>query len=125
MHSPVRRPRWNGTCEVSGRWAKHRAQAAARSRGGGGLLPEDLAAAVGPVIGGEPVSAELRERFLAVLQEQAAAVVAEVGLAADAEMPDHQRRTLGRVAAQRALLLCHILTIEGRGYRQWLPGSAA
>ncbi len=28
LHSPVRRPRLNGTCEVSGRWAKHRAQAA-------------------------------------------------------------------------------------------------
>jgi putative transposase len=24
MHSPVRRPSWNGTCEVSGRWAKQR-----------------------------------------------------------------------------------------------------
>jgi hypothetical protein len=31
------------------------------------------------------------------------------------------RRSLGRVAIQRALQLCHILTIEGRGYRWSLP----
>jgi len=33
MHSPIRRPRWNGTCEVRGRWAKHRARLAAVGRG--------------------------------------------------------------------------------------------
>jgi len=38
---------------------------------------------------------------------------------------DHVRRSLGRVAARRALQACHILTIEGRGYRQWFLGSAA
>ncbi|MCC6669763.1 MAG: hypothetical protein IT458_01795, partial [Planctomycetes bacterium] len=46
MHSPVRRPRWNGTCEVSGRWAKERAQAAALRRGGVTLTQQDLDAAV-------------------------------------------------------------------------------
>jgi hypothetical protein len=101
-------------------------------RGGGGLLPEDLATAVGPVVVGEPVSAELRERFLAVLQEQAAAVVAvvaEVGLAPDAETPDPtspQRRTFTLdVGARRALQPCHILTIEGREYHRRSPGSPA
>jgi hypothetical protein len=29
MHSPIRQPRWNGTCEVLGRWTKKRAAAAA------------------------------------------------------------------------------------------------
>jgi len=29
------------------------------------------------------------------------------------------------VAVRRALEMCHILTIEGREYRQWLPASAA
>lgn len=125
MHSPVRRPRWNGTCEVSGRWAKRRAEEAAERRGGGDLTREDLAAAVGPVLLGEPVAPELRDRFREALQVQLAAVVAEWGLAGSAELADHQRRTLGRVAAQRALLLCHILTIEGREYRQWLPKPAA
>jgi len=32
---------------------------------------------------------------------------------------------VGRVAARRALQACHIMTIEGRGYHQWLLGSAA
>ena len=53
LHSPVRRPRFNGTCEVSGRWAKHRALAAARLRGSAGpLCQADLDAApkcVGPM----------------------------------------------------------------------------
>jgi len=35
------------------------------------------------------------------------------------------RRSLERVAVQRALQLCHILTIKGREYRQCLPASAA
>ncbi len=39
------------------------------------------------------------------------------GLAEDALLGDHVRRTLERVAIRRALQLCHILKIEGRGYR--------
>jgi len=35
------------------------------------------------------------------------------------------RRSLGRVAARRALQICHILTIEGREFSQCLPASAA
>jgi hypothetical protein len=38
---------------------------------------------------------------------------------------DHVRRSLGRVAVRRALQACHIMTIEGRGSRQWFLGSAA
>ena len=53
MHSPVRRPRWNGTCEVWGRRAQRRAEEPAEHRGGGELTREDLAAAVGPALLGE------------------------------------------------------------------------
>lgn len=46
VHSPVRRPRYNGTCEVSGRWANLCATAAARARGAEAMTSVDLAAAV-------------------------------------------------------------------------------
>jgi hypothetical protein len=49
----------------------------------------------------------------------------ERGLALDQHIGDHVRRSLGRVAARRALQACHIVTIEGREYPQCLPGSAA
>ena len=48
-----------------------------------------------------------------------------LGVALDEGLRDHLRRSLGRVAARRALQACHILTIEGRGYRQRFLGSAA
>lgn len=125
MHSPVRCPRWNGTCEVSGRWAKVRALAAAVARGAIDLCQADLDAAVGvhePLPG---VDGELRAAFLATYHEQLRRVAAERGLANVAAAPDHLARALGRVAARRALKLCHILSIEGRAYHQWLPSSAA
>jgi len=125
MHSPVRRPRWNGTCEVSGRWAKQRAVTAARLRGSAVLCQADLDAAV-TFVGTLPrIDRALRERFLELVAQQLAAVANERGLANDDHLQDHRRRSLGRVAAQRALQLCHILTIEGREYHQWLPASAA
>ena len=76
MHSPVRRPRWNGTCEVSGRWAKRRAVAAAALRGAsGGLCQADLDCAV-TFCGIMPrIDDALRERFLATVAQQLAAVV--------------------------------------------------
>lgn len=125
MHSPVRRPRWNGTCEVSGRWAKLRAIAAMIHRGSLTLTQQDLDAAVplaGPL---PPVSAELRAHFLRVYHQQLAEVAAEWGLANLTALADHVRRSLGRVAAKRALITCHILTIQGRAYRQWLPSRSA
>ena len=126
LHSPVRRPRWNGTCEVSGRWAKARAEATARLRGSPGMLSQaDLDCAV-TFTGTMPrIDAALREHFLALVAEQLAVVATERGLVIDDQAKDHVRRSLGRVAAQRALQLCHILTIEGRAYRQWLPTPAA
>lgn len=126
MHSPVRRPRWNGTCEVSGRWAKRRAVAAATLRGASdGLCQADLDCAV-TFTGTMPrIDDALRERFLATVAQQLANVVAERGLAIDNQTEDHVHRSLGRVAALRALQLCHILTIKGREYHQWLPASAA
>lgn len=125
MHSPVRRPRWNGTCEVSGRWAKRRAVAAARLRGASTLCQTDLDAAV-TFTGTMPrVDDALRQRFLDFVAEQLAVVVKERGLVIDYLTKDHVRRSLGRVAARRALQLCHILTIRGREYHQWLPASAA
>ena len=125
MHSPVRRPRWNGTCEVSGRWAKLRAAEAAARRGSADLDQQDLNAAVTFHGTLSPVDDVLRQCFLATLDQQLLGVLAERGLAVGDLNNDHVRRSLGRVAAQRALQLCHILTIRGREYRQWLPASAA
>lgn len=125
MHSPVRCPRWNGTCEVSGRWAKHRALAAAARRGSDALCQQDLDAAVTLDAPLPAIPDELRVRFLATLAEQIDEVRRERGLAKDAAVSDHQLRALGRVAARRALQICHILTVEGRAYHQWLPPQAA
>jgi hypothetical protein len=126
LHSPVRRPRYNGACEVHGRWAKRDAQAAARARGASdGLTQADLNSAI-TFTGVMPrVSPVLRQRFLEVVAEQLTIVAAERGLALQGAVPDHVRRSLARVAVGRALQLCHILTIEGRAYRQCLSRSAA
>jgi transposase InsO family protein len=126
LHSPVRRPRFNGTCEVSGRWAKCRAQAAARLRGSPELLtPADLDCAVTFRGHMQVVDDALRARFQDQVAEHLAAVLAEQGLAGETDLLDHVRRSLERVAVQRALLGCHILSIEGRPYRQWLPRASA
>lgn len=126
MHSPVRWPRWNGTCEVSGKWAKRRADAAWTARGGqGDLVQADLDAAV-TFVGPMPrIDGALRGRFRDVFAEQLRIVAAERGLVIAAISRDHVRRSLERVAAKRALLICHILTIKGRGYPQWLPRQTA
>ena len=60
-----------------------------------------------------------------MLAEQFAIAAAERGLVIARVSRDHVRRSLGRVAAKRALLICHILNIEGRGYPQWLPRHTA
>jgi len=125
MHSPVRRPSWNGTCEVSGRWAKRRAEAAARLRGDGTLTQADLDCAV-TYVGTLPrIGEEQRRHFLGVVEQQLLVVAAEQGVAMDGQTRNHVRRSLGRVAARRALQLCHLVTIEGREYRQCLSGSVA
>lgn len=125
MHSPVRRPSWNGTCEVSGRWAKRRAEVAARRRGDGTLTQADLDCAVTYNGTLPPVDDGLRRHFLEVVARELAVVVTERGLVADTHIGHALRRSLGRVAARRALTLCHIVTIEGREYRQCLPGLVA
>jgi transposase InsO family protein len=126
LYSPVRRPRWNGSCEVSVRWAKHRVEAAWHRRGAvGDYVTADLEAAanfVGPM---PAVDQALRERFLDTKAEQLAIAAAERGLVIGRVSQDHLRRSLGRVAVRRALELCHILSIEGRRYLQWLRPSVA
>lgn len=126
LHSPVRRPSFNGTCEVSGRWAKPRAAAAAAARGSAGQLSQaDLDCAV-TFTGTMPrIDAGFRDRFLQVVADQLGVVATEKGVALDDQTKDHVRRSLRRVAVKRALQLCHILTIEGREYRQCFPASAA
>jgi transposase InsO family protein len=126
MHSPVRRPSWNGTCEVSGRWAKRRAEAAARQRGAPGVLTHaDLDAAIS-FIGTMPrIVDALRRRFQDVLAQMRADVARERGLVLAPCLPDSVNRSLGRVAARRALQLCHILSIHGREFRQCFPVPAA
>ena len=71
------------------------------------------------------VSCEVRAHFRAALEQQLQVVAAEQGLALDSPLRDHVRRSLERVAVQRALQLCQILTTKGREYRQCLPASAA
>ncbi len=125
MHSPPRRPTYNGTCEVSGRWAKRRAQAAADLRGDGTLTQADLDRAVTYTGVLPKVDEALRRGFLAMVAQELAVVATERGVALDDALRNHVRRSLGRVAARRALQACHILTIEGRGYHQWLLPSTA
>jgi len=67
----------------------------------------------------------LREHFVRVYEEQLVEACRERGLVLDGDTANHVRRSLGRVAAKRALQLCHILRIEDRGYRQCLPADAA
>ena len=124
MHSPIRTPRWNGTCEVSGKWAKRRAEAAARRRGSDGTLTQaDLDCAV-TYAGTLPrIHEGWRQRFLALFEQQLVVVAREQGVAMDEPVKHHVLRSLGRVAARRALQLCHIVTVEGREFNQWLPGS--
>ncbi|MCC6670118.1 MAG: hypothetical protein IT458_03595 [Planctomycetes bacterium] len=101
MHSPVRRPRWNGTCEASGRWAKERAQAAALRRSGVTLTQQDLDAAV-TLDGSLPVlAAELRSRFQSAYDEQLADLARERGLADQ----------------DRAKIICSARWVE------WLPSA--
>lgn len=126
LHSPVRRPSYNGTCEVSGRWAKRRAMAAAIARDApGSLLPEDLDAAVTWTGAMPRIDHEARKRFLATVDEQLQLAAAERGLVLGDQLEDHARRSLTRVAARRALELCHILTIEGRAFPCSLPARKA
>jgi hypothetical protein len=126
LHSPVRRPRYNGTCEVSGRWAKHRALAAASQRGPPErLCQEDLDHAI-TFTGTMPrIDDALRQSFLATVDQEQASVAREQGLVIDDHTPDDVRRSLTRVAVQRALLSCHMLTIRGREYPRCLPAQAA
>ena len=126
LHSPVRRPRYNGTCEIRGRWAKRDALAAAKARGAPTCLCQaDLDCAVTFINDMPRIAPLLRQHFLKVVDQQLAIVTAEHGLAPGPTLGDHVRRSLARVAVRRALQLCHILTIEGREYRQCLPASAA
>ena len=71
------------------------------------------------------IDAALRHLFLGRFQEQLAIAAAQEGVALGSRTEDHVLRSLGRVAAKRALILCHMLTIQGREYRQCLPAPAA
>ena len=125
-HSPPRTPRFNGTVEVCGRWAKARVMRAAEARGAGGELSQaDLDAAVNFTGELPRIDADERARFQGIVAEHLRAVAAERGLVLGPAFHDHARRKLSRVAVQRALIQCHILTIEGRGYLQALPSSSA
>jgi transposase InsO family protein len=118
MHSPPRRPTYNGACESHNRWAKARILAAAAAAGRSRRPQvDDLRAAC--TWQGRPHSADenLRQAFQAAFADQLGALCTARGLA-DVEAAGHaMRRSLERVAARRALELCHILTIRGRDYR--------
>lgn len=126
LFSPVRQPRWNGVCEVRVRWSKRNTERAWLQRGGqGDYTRADLAAAVTVEGTLPPVDEALRERFRDTLAQQLRIAAAEKGVALLRVSRDHVRRSLWRVAARRALQLCHMLTIEDRRYPQWLPPSSA
>lgn len=85
-------------------------------------LADPPAAATGQLPRLGPV---VRADFQRVVAEQQDIVATEWGLALGERLHHHQLRELGRVAAQRAFQLCHILTIEGREYLQCLPVESA
>jgi len=118
LHSPPRRPSYNGSCEASNRWAKTRILRAALADGARGTLRrEHLDAACTRAVPSIGLPRELRERFAASLRQTRGAVAVEEGLADSHALSDAQRRSLERVAVRRALQECHILTIRGRDYR--------
>ena len=63
--------------------------------------------------------------FHQLVADYVVAVAAERGVALDPTTRNHVHRSLTRVAVQRALELCHFLTIEGREYRRCLLARAA
>ncbi|MEZ5654257.1 MAG: hypothetical protein R3E87_27295 [Burkholderiaceae bacterium] len=105
-----------------GQGAGHAVMRAAEVRGAGGELSlADLDVAVNFVGELPRIDADDRARF----QDTCASSPPSGGLVLGPAFKDHLRRRLSRVAVQRALIQCHILTIEGRGYIQSLPGSVA
>lgn len=119
LHSPPRRPTYNGACEVHNRWAKARIVHAATVAGATGrLVAGHLAAACTvPATGLTPPPEALRRDFHARVHEHLVALAAGQGLADQRPLGNAMRRSLERVAARRALQECHILTIRGRDYR--------
>ena len=118
LHSPVRRPSYNGACEVHNRWAKVRMVRAAGAAGHEGqLLPEDLRAACTPNAYAAALPDTLRSHFTAAVERHRAAVRVERGLAPAPNAGHAPSRSSERVAVRRALEQCHILTIRGRDYR--------
>ena len=108
---------------MSGLRAKQRASAVAAQRGSAVVCQQDLDAAVTNEATMPVVADKLRARFSKV-EVQLGEVRRERGLASDIVFADHQQSSLGRVAARRALLICHTLTIKGRVYHQRLRPDA-
>lgn len=126
LHSPVRRPSYNGTCEVSGRWAKGRAAAAWQARSGAGALTQADLDAAATYRGTMPrIDPECRRHFQQLVAQHLTLVAQRRGLVLGPSLRDHARRSLDRVAIRRALIQSHILTIEDRGYLQCLPLATA
>ena len=71
------------------------------------------------------IDAELPRGLLSRYWNRLPVDVAQEGVALCSRTEDPVLRSLGRVAAKRALILCHMLTIHGREYRQCLPAPAA
>jgi hypothetical protein len=67
----------------------------------------------------------LRTDFQQALAEQLRRVAAERGVALGPGLGNAIHRSLGRVAAERALIQCHILSIQGREYLHRLSPSVA
>lgn len=91
-----------------------------RRRGGAAQQFRDLEATVGVVSAWLFVAQHCRSNSRRRWRSSEKPWLARVG-----PLRDHVRRSSERVAVQRALPLCHILTIEGRAYQQWLPAPAA
>lgn len=122
VYSPVRRPQFNGAIEARVRWTKEAIYASAAVHGRRGyVLGTDLEVAIQGLGRTAPVHAERRIEFRLAFARALRLLRNEPGLVRSGTSRHAQRASLRRVAAQRALEECHILTIRRPEFRQWLP----
>lgn len=118
LHSPPQCPRYNGTCEVLGRWSKERAHRHAREHGRVDVLAhEDLEAALALVPVRTGVTDAERVRFEETFQRHLWQVRHLHGVAKTSHLRHHERAALERVALECALQECHFLSIKRRDFR--------
>lgn len=122
LYSPARRPSFNGAIEARVRWVKEAIYASAADHGRHGYVrAEDLEVAIQGLGCTAPLPAERRAEFRRTFAKALRAVRNDPRLVPRGKTRHARRASLRRVAAQRALEECHILTIRRPEFRQWLP----